>query len=312
MTELRIGILLLQETHLTSERRAHLHRMFADRVKIFASEHPTAPTQREGVAIVLNKKLISAKGVTMKEIIPGRAIQVAVPWRGGDVREILCVYAPTTEGALERRDFFIELKEFYERHSTHPKPHLMAGDFNNVEDALDRVPVPADGRDASVEALDDLKASLGLMMTDGWRATNPTERGFTFQRGAGQNLSMSRLDRMYIRGEELKWAREWSITPVGVKTDHCLVSVLLTTPHTPAVGKGRPVFPLFLLPDKKLKVKMKERGIEAIRELEDIARQGRTAAHNPQLVLARLKKDWLESARQREKAIVPTLTKEIE
>ncbi|KAL1939020.1 hypothetical protein VTO73DRAFT_10280 [Trametes versicolor] len=286
--------------------------MFADRVKIFTSEHPTAPTQREGVAVVLNKKLISTKNVTATEIVPGRALQVAVPWRGGDVRQILCVYAPTTEGALARKEFFVKLREFYERAPDFPRPHLMAGDFNNVEDALDRVPVPADGRDVSVEALDDLKASLGLMMTDGWRATNPTGRGFTYYRGVAPNISMSRLDRMYIRQSELKWAREWSITPVGVKTDHSLVSVLLTTPLTPEVGKGRPVFPLFLLTDKKLKVKMKERGMQAARELEDVARLGRTTSRNPQLVLSALKKDWLEMARQRERTLVPELTKEIE
>lgn len=53
---------------------------------------------------------------------------------------------------------------------------------------------------------------------------------------------MSRLDRIYASHETIKWARDWRIEPVGVKTDHNMVSVMITTATTPTVGKGRPVF----------------------------------------------------------------------
>ncbi|OJT01797.1 Transposon TX1 uncharacterized 149 kDa protein [Trametes pubescens] len=312
MSESRIGILLLQESHLTEERVANLHKMFAGRIRIYASEHPTAPTQREGVAVVLNKKLISAKNACSREIVKGRAIQISVPWRGGDVRHILCVYAPTTAGTQERKEFFDEVRQFYAEHQTCPKPHVMAGDFNNVEDALDRFPIPGEARDASVEALDELKSALGLMMVDGWRTTNPTETNYTFHREAGGKTTMSRLDRIYIKQSELRWAREWKIDPVGIKTDHSLVSVMLTTPSTPEVGKGRPVFPLFLLKDKKLKAKMKTRGLQAIKELEEVARQGRSEEKNAQTILQAMKQDWMSEARKRERGVTPTLLKEIE
>lgn len=107
---MRIGALLLQETHLTEQRKADLRRMFANRIKIYHSAHPEFPTQKEGVAAVLNKRIINANGARMTEVIPGRAIQVELPWRGGDARQLLCVYAPTSEGVAERRDFFQKLK----------------------------------------------------------------------------------------------------------------------------------------------------------------------------------------------------------
>ncbi len=51
MSEQRIGVLLLQETHLTEQRVSELHRMFAKRIKIFHSAHESAPSQKEGVTI---------------------------------------------------------------------------------------------------------------------------------------------------------------------------------------------------------------------------------------------------------------------
>ncbi|OJT08964.1 Transposon TX1 uncharacterized 149 kDa protein [Trametes pubescens] len=281
-------------------------------IKIFHSPHPDAPTQKEGVAVVLNRKIINADDARMAVVVPGRAIQLSLPWRGSETRHLLCIYAPTSAGVAERRAFYQEVREYYRMRPNSPKPDLMAGDFNNVEDALDRSPATEDAVDASVEDLDDLKTALGLMMIDGWRAVHPETRDFTFQRGTGEARTMSRLDRIYVTRDLARWAREWKIEPVGVRTDHNMVSVMLTAPTDPEVGKGRPVFPLHLLRDRRLAAKMKAKGIEALKKLEDIARDGRTQALNPQTVLCELKKDWMLMARQREKETVPKLMKEIE
>ncbi|KAI0641796.1 Endonuclease/exonuclease/phosphatase, partial [Trametes meyenii] len=311
MAEMRIGVLMLQETHLTAQRVADLHRIFAGRVKVLFSVHPHAPTQKEGVAVVINRKIISAEGVKMSELIPGRAIQLSIPWCGGDVRRVLCVYAPTSDGVQERVDFYKNLTKYYQDAPGFPKPQVMTGDFNNIETALDRSP-PRMAADASNEALDELKRILGLMPVDGWRSINPTEKAYTFQRGTGEARAMSRLDRIYVTESAFQWAREWRIDPVGVRTDHNMVSVLLTSPSAPELGKGRPVFPLHLLKDKKLTKRMRERGLEATAELDRIAELGRTEERNPQMVLADLKRDWLKLARDREKLTVPRLVKEIE
>ncbi|KAJ2955131.1 hypothetical protein NUW54_g14763 [Trametes sanguinea] len=218
MTEQRIGILLIQETHLTSARCDELHRMFANRIKIWHSECPEAPTMREGVAVVLNKRIISAEGAKATEVIPGRAIQLEVTWRGGDKRHLLCVYAPTSGGQKERGEFFAELGKFYEERPDMPRPDIMAGDFNNTEDPRDRSP-PQRREDTSVRCLGELKSKLDLMAVDGWRRTNPDKRDFTFFRGTGDAATMSRLDRIYVNENSAKWTKEWDITPQWGRAD---------------------------------------------------------------------------------------------
>ncbi|TFK88717.1 hypothetical protein K466DRAFT_598410 [Polyporus arcularius HHB13444] len=214
-------------------------------------------------------------------------------------------------GAAERKRFFGQLKEYYESNPTCPKPHLMAGDFNNIEDTLDRLPTSR-GNDQSVIALDELKISLGMMMADGWRLTNPNAREYTFHRGEGEEASFSRLDRMYVTPDTFKRAREWRICEAGVKTDHSLILVQLTPENATTVGEGRPIFPIRLMKDKKLTKGIKERGAEAIRELDalEVANE-RTEKLNPQKILYRFKKEAMKLARMREREIVPRLLAEI-
>ncbi|KAH9886321.1 Endonuclease/exonuclease/phosphatase [Cubamyces lactineus] len=303
-------VLLLQETHLTERRIADIHRMYAGNIKIFHSAHPHAPTQKEGVAIVLNKKLVSDEGAKMTVVVPGRAIQLTTMTRG-EARHVLCIYAPTSEGAAERREFFEQVALFYELHPNIPKPHLMACDFNNVEDAIDRLPV-AESMDSSVTTLDRLKMALGVMLVDGWRRTHPDERDYTFHRGTGDAATMARLDRIYVRPEVFDYARSWMITQPGVKSDHLLVSIQLSTPNEPEAGTGRPVFPLSLLKHKNLAKKMKARGLEAEAELSRVeAAGGRSEECNPQTILCKLKTDWMKMAREYERATIPKLLKEI-
>ncbi|KAH9852797.1 Endonuclease/exonuclease/phosphatase, partial [Lenzites betulinus] len=305
-----LGILLLQETHLTEQRKDDIKRMFKGRIKILYSAHPDAPTRKEGVAIVLNKSQVNANGAVPTVIVPGRALQVSLCAHGNDPFRVLCIYAPTSDGVDERRDFFKKVREYYETHPTVQKPHLIAGDFNNTEDVIDRLPV-ADP-DASLGDLDDLKSALGLMIADGWRMTHPATRSYTFHRGSGNEATCSRLDRIYVTPDVFARAREWDIIAPGVRTDHNLVTVQVTMTDAPRVGPGRPVFPLHLLRDKKLTKNMKDAGLRAIAQLEGLCNgTERTDAHNPQTVLYNLKKEWMSSARAREKETVPKLLAEI-
>ncbi|KAH9858141.1 Endonuclease/exonuclease/phosphatase [Lenzites betulinus] len=306
-----IGVLLLQETHLTAERCADIKRMFKGRLKVLFSPHPDAPTRKEGVAVVLNKAQVNAEGAEVRVIVPGRALQVSVVTRGGEPLHSLCIYAPTSDGIEERRAFFREVKNYYESHPATPRPHLMAGDFNNVEDRLDRLPIS--DPDASLEELDALKDYLGLMIADGWRMTNPTKRAYTFHRGAGDLALCSRLDRIYCTRELFPHCREWQIVTPAVKTDHSMVTVQVTMMNAPTVGKGRPTFPLHLLKDKPLSKKLKAAGLRALQDLDELTRtNARSLSHNPQTVLSKLKTTWLELARAQEKATVPKMLAEIE
>ncbi|KAI9056760.1 DNase I-like protein, partial [Trametes sanguinea] len=304
-----IGILLVQETHLTPERRNEIMGMFKGRIKVLYSAHPTAPTRKEGIAVILNKNQVNATDTVVTEIVPGRAMQVAIKCHG-EYLNVLCVYAPTADGVDERRQFFQQVKAYYASRPEFAKPTLMAGDFNNVEDAIDRLPVS--NPDSSLADLDDLKITLGLMMTDGWRATHPTERMYSFHRGSGEGATCSRLDRIYVSSDTFTRAREWKITPPAIKTDHSLVTVQLSMAESPIVGKGRPVFSLHLIKDKKLSKQIQARGIQAQKALEALEANGqRTEEHNPQTILSTLKSDWLDMARKREKDTVPKLIQEV-
>ncbi len=71
----------------------------------------------------------------------------------------------------------------------------MAGDFNMVEDSLDRLPAHSD-QENTTDALDNLKQLLGL--EDGWRNTFPQKIAFTYLQSNGSK-SQSRIDRIYYK-----------------------------------------------------------------------------------------------------------------
>ncbi len=307
MKEQRVAVLLLQETHMTAERASAIEKMTAYNLKVFFSPHPERPTAREGVAVVLNKKLLKIGGAAARVIVPGRALHMTVPWHGTDILEILCVYAPTSDGEAVRKDFFEKVSGYYSSHPRTPRPTVMAGDFNTVEDIVDRMPITG-GLDSSVESLDDLKMNLGLMMTDGWRMVNPTAREFTFQRGE----YFARLDRIYVEENTFRKTRGWRIHEGLIRSDHNMISMELACESAPMVGKGRPTFSTYLLQDKKTTTFLRERGLRATQEIAALEREGvRSEQKNPQTVLAAMKKDWLDFARKREKEIVPRLLTEI-
>ncbi len=302
-----IGILLVQEAHLDADRVQFIEKFTASKLKILFSPHPERPTQRDGVAVVINKRLLSAANARATTIVPGKAIQLTVQWQQNESLHLLCIYAPSDSDA-SRKTFFQSVKAYYESHSDFPKPHIMAGDFNNVEDVIDRMPV-RENIESSIEKLDDLKSALGLMVVDGWRATFPSTKAYTFQR----TESLSRLDRIYVTEDLFRTARAWRISEADVRTDHSMVTVDVVRERAPEMGRGRPVFPVYLLKDKKLAKQMKDRGLQAIEEMSKISSTGiRTEETNPQTVLAQLKADWMKLARSREREVVPRLLVEIQ
>jgi hypothetical protein len=58
MRDQKIGILLLQETHMDQLHHEATQNLFSRRLKIYSSEHPENPTGKGGVAVVLNKNVI--------------------------------------------------------------------------------------------------------------------------------------------------------------------------------------------------------------------------------------------------------------
>ncbi|KAF9540731.1 DNase I-like protein [Agrocybe pediades] len=299
LKEKRIAILAIQEGHLTDTDNS---------IHILKSQDPTQPNAK-GVAVILNKQLTRWNEAVQTTLIPGRAIQITIPWRTGDSRvNILAVYAPNA--SIENAAFWASLTDLYENEN-HPPPDLLLGDFNMVEDMIDRMPPHPDAA-GPVENLLRFKANHEL--SDGWRATNPTQLDFSYVQSSNINgiYSMSRIDRIYTTKDIFKHSRQWEIQDTAVDTDHKLVSMEFTNPGTPYIGKGRWVIPLFLLENRKAKQAVEELGKRLQDKLVDLTNpEMRTEEFNVQLEFYKFKKETTKLMRNLAKTETPKLDKKI-
>ena len=272
MRSKRIGIIVLQETHLNEQHAARMHHLFGKRIKIYYTADQDNPNSK-GVAVVLNKEITNVHDISSTEIVPGRALNIVIPWHQDQTINILAIYAPNS--TKENENFWRHLRQKWQQ-GNRPKPDLMLGDFNIVEDAIDRITShPDDGN--AVEALQELKSYLKL--EDGWRTFNPYKKEFTFlQKATG---TQSRIDRIYASGETIKYSYDWLTEPPGIQTEHQMVTTKITSPTMPYIGKGRWTMPLHLLKDKKLMEKIQKMTLELEQALEACS-TSRTEANNPQ------------------------------
>jgi hypothetical protein len=75
----KIGILALQETHLSDQLADSLEALYHNRIKIFHSCDPTT-NNAKGVTLVLNKELTNVHDIMVHELVPGRAIYLKYTW----------------------------------------------------------------------------------------------------------------------------------------------------------------------------------------------------------------------------------------
>ena len=195
LREKKIGILAVQESHLDDEGVEEVKRLYGRRLHIAHSADPENPTAARGVAIILNREIVDIANVRTTEIIPGRAMIITTRWHAERDITVLNVYAPNSPS--ENEAFWKALERAFTRKRL-KKPDIIAGDFNIVEEAIDRLPAKESPR----APLDALKAFLKFTnVHDGWRLSNAKDRGYTFpQRGGNQR---SRLDRVYATEEIL-------------------------------------------------------------------------------------------------------------
>ncbi|KAJ7026422.1 hypothetical protein C8F04DRAFT_966373, partial [Mycena alexandri] len=304
MREQKIGVLVVREAHLNDERKDSIQNLFGRVIRIEFSQDPLTANAK-GVAFVLNKNLVDTEDVNTTEIVPGRAMLLEMKNVDGKPLSILGVYAPNVPA--ENAVFWKLIQTWFEIHPLVRKPDGMGGDTNVVEDALDRLPAHPDANSA-VTALDELKMYLRLV--DGWRDTYPTTRAYSYlQLHTG---SQSRIDRWYIKRPLLEHALEWEITTVGIKTNHKMVSVKLTTEHAPTVGHGRWVWPLWLVEDKTLAKQIHERGMVLQAEMGLVSNwRTRNPDYNEQTLWAKFKADIHRDAKKRSKKIIPKIITEI-
>ena len=301
MNHSKTAILAIQESHLTDELALNISKAFDTKLALF---HSPLPDNRNaaGVAIVINKTLIVADNITSEEIIPGRAILVSIPWHANVKIKILNIYAPNDPTNNEK--FWSTLDEKTSS-SPHLKPDIMLGDFNLVEDSLDRLPCHPDDPNA-VTALGILKGNLNLI--NGWRHTFPDRRDYSHQHTP--NASQGRIDRIYISNELIGPAKDWSIDPPRIETDHWMVSVKISTPDAPLIGKGRWQIPTYLFENDDIMKNINDLGSDALTDIV-VTRFRRSVTNNPQTILKKFKSDVVELCRNHAKKIHPTTTNKI-
>lgn len=297
----RIAVLALQETHLTNERLENMNELFKASMVILNSPDPENPSGARGVAFAVNTRIVATEDLKMLEIVPGRAAILNFRWTGDRVLRILNVYAPN--GAPENATFWRDIKE--KLTSTRGRrPEMLLGDFNLVEDSMDRLPPRGD----QTEAVEDLGRLVGALgMTDGWRRNNPNARAFTYlQLATG---SQSRIDRIYVPDELMQRAEDWEMTGPGFPTDHRIVSVSLANYKAPRTGKGRWAFPQVLLTDGDFARSMRKMGMELQADLESLGE--RTERRNPQILYHEFKVKLRAEARTRAKKLIPKIERRI-
>ncbi|KAL4255818.1 hypothetical protein AB1N83_014347 [Pleurotus pulmonarius] len=306
MRDRKIAVLAVQETHMDEDRRDQMEHLFGRRIRILASADIESPTQKAGVAIVLNKSLIKAETATIKTIIPGRAIWVKVDWNGGETLTVLAVYAPNA--ASENTEFWKSLTNFFDSHPRLKRPNVVLGDFNMVEDAIDRYPMHADSGPQTT-ALNELKANLHLV--DGWRDANPGSKGYTFHQPNGG--SKSRIDRIYIKQNMIQKSDNWRMEHSGIaNTDHWMVLAKISNGRGPSLGRGRWSIPLRIIDDAAFKKMAKEKVAEVWHEMQGCLREERTPENNVQEIYDRFKGGLIAHARRRDKTLTPKILRDID
>ena len=289
----KLAILALQETHLDQETIEHLHRSLGDKMRIISSADPHAPRSTAGVAFVINKKRIAPSQYSIHELIPGRALFLKIKWHESEHTSLVNVYAPT-----HRPDHPSFWRKILDEHSALnlPNPDFLLGDFNVMEDPIDRVPANPDDQ-AAVAALRELR--LAWHLEDAWRHLHPQTCAYTYRATANGQQIMSRLDRIYIARHLRPLTYDWKITPSLVPTDHWLVKVKYAPLDAPFIGKGRWTWPLHSLNNERLLVALSERGLKLHEDLVHLSTHYvDRSTSNPQLLWNECKKDFRMIAKQ--------------
>ncbi|KAJ7682188.1 Endonuclease/exonuclease/phosphatase, partial [Mycena polygramma] len=293
MHDEKIGILVVTETHMSVAQALEIEESFMKKhLKLFNYEYPENPAAK-GVAIVLNREITNTEGVKIHYLIPGKAMLAVVPWHGTRTMTVLGIYAPT-ESDEEKINFWNTLCDLWLTTDL-PVPDAVGGDFNLVPEAMDRLPHRTDP-EAVVAAY--LRFARLMGVEDGWRRNNPDTKAYTHVSTHG---TLSRLDKILVSPALMKNCRNWEISVVtGGLTDHRMVSVNISAPGSPYIGKGRWAMPDFLLYDKEFM----SHAMEEACKLEDSMSEARTESSNAQTRFKDFKDSVLDFAKKRAKTAV--------
>ena len=301
MREGRIGLLAIQETHLTDDLADQFNTLFGNKFKLVYSPDPLTRNAK-GVAIVINKRMIRTDDVQMSTLVPGRVISVLIPWQDDLRVNVMAIYAPNAPREIE--EFW---KSMTDKVQADPslKPEVVLGDFNLVEEALDRILSKSDDPHAT-EKLKEFRVRHNLV--DGWRKANPEEKGYSWMRDSDR--TQSRIDRIYVHESFFNDCSNWRIEPAPIPSDHDLVSASVGTPSSPELGRGRWAIPTRLIKNRTIKNEIQNMGRKLEWDLRALTH--RSQQRNPQTILRDFKTKVREVIRRHERRLQPMIKLRIE
>jgi hypothetical protein len=215
---------------------------------------------------------------------------IVIPWHKGESLNILNIYAPNKP--KDRDKMWKELWKKWAEDPQLPFPAIVFGDWNFVEDPIDRNSGTIEIVPESFKRLKDL-----FHLIDGWRATFPDSRDYTCvqhrkDRQTNElHASYSRLDRIIVDNQQLKKFRGWEIKHCPVKSDYRLVLTQLTCRPNEQPGKGRWSMPLYLLKTRKFMNYVQTLAAQLLKDLDILEGSERDSQNNIQTLWAKFKID---------------------
>ncbi|KIM65559.1 hypothetical protein SCLCIDRAFT_112766 [Scleroderma citrinum Foug A] len=297
MRENKIGLLALQETHLSDQLAEQASNLYQRRLSIINSPHPSNLTGSAEIAFVINKELVKVEDVITHMLIPGRAMYILLKWHHTSTLNAINIYAPNN--LSKHPQFWLELQERW-AYLHLPKPDLLLGDFNLMEDLIDRAPARHEN-DRAVTALRECRQTLSVR--DSWRLRFPIEHAFTF---TTHGHTMSRIDRIYAKEDLEDSLSDWTHDTPSIPTDHKMVTVRLALTNSPLIGKDRWSWPLGLLHDKELNKYINQKGQQLHTEMKNLPPNDRTT--NVQTLWQTFKDNIKREAAKAARKQIPKIT----
>ncbi|KAG8932392.1 hypothetical protein FRC01_014236 [Tulasnella sp. 417] len=232
MGQEKLALLAVQETHECTNAFEALQR---SNPNVWCFPNPGTRHSAGTGFIVRRDKAppnLTKEDITHRVIEPGRADMLTLKW-GNEQLTFLNVYAPNDEGnAVE---FFESLVADLRRNP----PDVILGDWNHVEDKMDRLPKRQPST-RIVNCLGMLKRALRV--EDGWRQDHPNAAEFTWtstRENRDGTTSKSRLDRI-LSSHELsnRTLERQTIGPYGL-SDHSIVAAKIHEASHPFIGDPR-------------------------------------------------------------------------
>lgn len=220
----KYDIVCVQETHnVDDELRGKVSRNYDG--KVFWNS-PLGARAYKGTAIFV--KEFAVQNAKCENVFTDRVQKLSFSWADNEYI-IFNIYAPTTNNAddIDVEDWFNDFTNILKQTITGSDATiLLTGDFNSVEDMLDRsTSVLNSGDMKAAKMYDYLKAQK---YAEVWRSLNANDRRYSFNSTVG----CSRIDRAYILKSNLKWivAAQYVPALTGL-SDHDLLVVKITSPQ---------------------------------------------------------------------------------